>query len=89
MTEDAIRNLLKRSECGLVADIRVRYGKKVNGRTKDNIYAVVEYAHENSVPRSLKLASQKRAFVHGVNCRVFKSGTRTVVVKPQQKRANR
>lgn len=73
-------------ECGLITDVRIRVGKKVPGRTKDNCFAIVEYAHENSVPRSLKLASKRCVNFGGVGQRLFKAGTRTVVIKPSQRR---
>jgi hypothetical protein len=73
-------------DCGLIADVRVRVGKKVPGRTKENCYTFVEYVHENSVPRSLKLASKKLARFSGVPVRIYKAGTKTAVVMPSQKR---
>jgi len=73
-------------ECGLITDVRIRVGKKVPGRTKDNCFAIVEYAHENSVPRSLKLASKRCVNFGAVGQRLFKAGTRTVVIKPSQRR---
>jgi len=48
-------------ECGFVVDVRMGSGRAVPGRTRGNHYCVVEYAHANSVPRSLKLASKKLA----------------------------
>lgn len=74
------------NECGLITDVRIRVGKKVPGRTRENCFVLVEYAHENSIPRSLKLASQRRVSFGGVNQRLFKAGTRTVVIKPSQRR---
>lgn len=76
----------KNKECGLITDVRIRVGKKVPGRTKDNCFAIVEYAHENSVPRSLKLASKRCVNFGGIGQRLFKAGTRTVVIKPSQRR---
>ena len=73
-------------ECGLITDVRIRVGKPVPGRTKQNIFAIVEYAHENSVPRSLKLASKRCVNFGGIGQRLFKAGTRTVVFKPSQRR---
>lgn len=73
-------------ECGLITDVRIRVGKKIPGRTKENCFAIVEYAHENSVPRSLKLASKRCVTFGGIGQRLFKAGTRTVVIKPSQRR---
>ena len=73
-------------DCGLIADVRIRVGKKVPGRTKENCYAFVEYVHENSVPRSLKLASKKLAKFSNIPVRIYKSGTKTAVIMPSQKR---
>jgi len=58
----------------------------VTGRTKTNIYAVVEFAHENSVPRSLKLASKKLVNFMSCQGRVYKTGTKTAVIIPSQRR---
>ena len=76
----------QRFECGLVTDVRMRVGKLLPGRSKNNCFVIVEYAHENSVPRSLKLASKKVACFSGVSQRIYKAGTRTVVFKPSQKK---
>ena len=85
--ENSVANFFqKQYDCGLVVDVRLRVGKKVPGRSRENCYAVVEYAHENSVPRSLKLASKKKARFAGVPVRVYKAGTKTAVIMPQQKR---
>ena len=46
-------------ECGLIQDIRVRKGQKIPGKPRDNLYAIVEYGHVNSIPRSLRVASKK------------------------------
>ena len=61
-------------------------GRIVPGRTRDNIYCIVEYAHENSVPRSLKLASKKLAKFNGQPVRIYKAGTKTAVNMPSQQR---
>lgn len=73
-------------EAGLVSDIRVKAGKPVPGRKNQNFYAIVEFANENSIPRSLKIASKKQARFGGVAGRIFKAGTRTAVIKPSQRR---
>ena len=57
--ENAIGNFFQKSyDCGLVIDVRLRVGRTVPGRTRENCFAIIEYAHENSIPRSLKLASK-------------------------------
>jgi len=76
----------QQKECGLIMDVRIRVGRKVPGRTKENCFAIVEYAHENSVPRSLKLASKRCVNFGSIGQRLFKAGTRTVVIKPSQRR---
>jgi len=73
-------------QCGFITDVRIRVGRKVPGRTRDNCFAIVEYAHENSVPRSLKLASKRCVNFGGLGQRLFKAGTRTVVIRPSQRR---
>ena len=86
-TEHAILKFFSESkECGLITDVRIRVGKKIPGRTKENCFAIVEYFHENSVPRSLKLASKRCVNFGSVSQRLFKAGTRTVVIKPSQVR---
>ena len=72
--------------CGLVVDVRLRQGRTIPGRTRPNVYCVIEYAHENSVPRSLKLASKKLARFDGQPVRVYKAGTKTAVNMPSQRR---
>lgn len=85
--ENHIGNFFQKEyECGLVVDVRLRQGKTVPGRSKQNCYAVIEYAHENSVPRSLKLASKKLAMFQHQPVRVYKAGTKTAVIVPAQKR---
>lgn len=76
----------ERYNCGFVLDVRMGKGKQVPGRTRENIYCIVEYAHENSVPRSLKLASKKLAKFNGQPVRIYKAGTKTAVNMPSQRR---
>ena len=76
----------KQHECGFVVDVRFGKGRSVPGRTKENVYCVVEYAHENSVPRSLKLASKKLARFGPQQVRIYKAGTKTAVNMPSQRR---
>lgn len=52
-------------ECGLVLDVRLRSGKQAPGRPSKNTYGIIEFAHENSVPRGLKLASKRVAVFGG------------------------
>lgn len=73
-------------DCGITADIRIRRSKNHATRTRANVYAVVEYAHENSVPRSLKLASKGLASFQGVKTRIYKAGTKTAIIFPKQGR---
>ena len=74
-------------ECGLIKDIRIRKGPKIPGKPKDNVYAIIEYAHHNSVPRSMRIASKKKSTVLGNRIRIYKAGTRTIVfVRPQKRR---
>ncbi len=74
-------------ECGLIKDVRIRKGQKIPGKPKDNYYAIVEYAHPNSVPRSLRVASKKQSTLNGNRFRIYKAGTRTIVfVRPQKRK---
>jgi len=63
------------NECGFITDVRISRDSKAPGRPKDNIYAVVEFLNENSVARSLKVASTGRAVFSGVKVRIYRSGT--------------
>lgn len=81
-----VEAMFDKGEAGLIADIRIRKGQTVAGRTKKNAFVLVEFCHENSIARGLKMASQRRACLYGDSCRVFKSGTKTVVQMRSQKR---
>lgn len=48
---------MEKNTAGLVSDVRIRSGKAVPGRPQSNFYAIVEFYHENSIPRCLKIAS--------------------------------
>lgn len=74
------------NECGYVTDVRISHGRKAPGRPMGNQYAVVEFADQNSVARSLKLASLQKAYFNSIKVRIFKSGTQTAILQPQQKR---
>lgn len=84
--EQVARFFSQQHKCGFVIDVRMAKGRSVPGRTKDNIFCVVEYAHENSVPRSLKLASKKLAKFQGNPVRIYKAGTKTAINMPAQRR---
>lgn len=73
-------------DCGITAEVRIRRSKNHVTRGRANVYAVVEYAHENSVPRSLKLASKGLACFGGVKTRIYKAGTKTAIIFPKQGR---
>lgn len=74
-------------ECGLIQDIRIRKGQKIPGKPRENCYAIVEYYHQNSLPRSLRVASKKKSIIGGNKFRIYKAGTRTMVfVRPQKRR---
>eukprot|EP00347_Sterkiella_histriomuscorum_P023864 403333121 len=74
-------------ECGLIKDVRIRKGQKIPGKPRENCYAIIEYAHANSVPRSLRVASKKKSVLAGNKFRIYKAGTRTIVfVRPQKRR---
>ena len=62
-------------ECGLVKDVRVFTAKAIPGKPMSNMYAVVEFAHVNSVARSLRIASKKQSNLFGLKFRIYKAGT--------------
>eukprot|EP01022_Parablepharisma_sp_SALTPOND_P003502 TRINITY_DN1141_c0_g1_i1.p1 TRINITY_DN1141_c0_g1~~TRINITY_DN1141_c0_g1_i1.p1 ORF type:complete len:1379 (+),score=244.39 TRINITY_DN1141_c0_g1_i1:5896-10032(+) len=75
---------------GVVVDVRLRTGPKMAGKPKANIYAVVEFAHVNSVPRALRVASKKMAIIQGNRIRIYKAGTRTrAIIKPPKVKRGR
>jgi len=75
-------------QCGLIQDIRVKQGQKIPGKPKENFYAIIEYQHQNSIARSLRVASKKKSTIGSCRFRIYKAGTRTIVfVRPQKKRS--
>lgn len=77
-----IGRFFRNHDCGMVVDVRLGKGRNVPGRTRENVFCIVEYAHENSVPRSLKIASKKLAKFQGQPVRIYKAGTKTAVNMP-------
>lgn len=61
--------------CGLVKDVRIYQGAKVFGKPAENRYAVIEFAHENSVARALRVASKQQSTLFGHRFRIYKAGT--------------
>ena len=86
-----LRNFFEEQQkVGVVIDVRLRTGSKIAGKPKPNVYAVIEFAHVNSVPRALRIASKKKAVIQGNRVRIYKAGTRTqAVVKPPKVRRGR
>lgn len=61
-SEQQIRQFFQTyKECGLITDIRIKEGKAVADKPHNNKYAVIEFSHENSVARSLRVASKKQS----------------------------
>ena len=58
-----IKLFFEANKCGVVLDVRVREGSKVEGKPLNNRFAFVEFAHPTSVLRALKLASRKKSLV--------------------------
>jgi hypothetical protein len=83
---NGINKLFTQHECGFITDIRVASGRKVPGRSHENTYCMIEFADENSVPRALKFASKIKPSIQGTRFRIFKAGTQTALIVPQQKR---
>lgn len=86
--DNEIRIKLLYQDCGLITDIRMRTGRKIKDRKTENEFAIVEFAHENSLLRAMKAMKEKRlCFGNGlVKSKVYRAGTRTVVFMPNQKR---
>lgn len=67
-------------KCGVVLDVRIRSGRKYPNRTKSpNLFALVEFAHPNSVAKALSLASRRLAIINSVSFRIFRAGEATFV----------
>mmetsp|Transcript_42111 Transcript_42111/g.48857 ORF Transcript_42111/g.48857 Transcript_42111/m.48857 type:complete len:362 (+) Transcript_42111:3235-4320(+) len=62
-------------ECGLVLEVRMYHGKAVKGKPSSNMYAIVEFAHVNSVARALRVASKQLSNYLGQRFRIYKAGT--------------
>jgi Ran GTPase-activating protein (RanGAP) involved in mRNA processing and transport len=89
-TQDSINKIKSffedHEKLGIVIDIRLRTGPKIPGKPKENIYAIVEFAHSNSVLRALRAASKKRAVISGNKIKIYKAGSGVAVnVKPTSK----
>ena len=89
--QDGIESHIKQffevdKKCGIVTDVRVRTGTKVEGKPGANVYGIVEFAHPNSVLKALRVASKKKAFILGKRIRIYKAGTSSQKNKPPKKR---
>lgn len=62
-------------KCGLIKEVRIYHGNSINGKPSENRYAMIEFAHENSVPRSLRVASKQLSTLNGTRFRIYKAGT--------------
>lgn len=68
--------------------MRIRSGQKLS-KPQPNIFCIVEFDHENSVSRALRIISQKKPFLGGRKVRIYKAGSRTqAVMKPQKVKRN-
>lgn len=75
---------------GIVLDVRIRKGQNIPRKSKPNIYAIVEFAHPNSVLRALKLPKKKRLLLSANSLKIYKAGTgTTVTVKSTGKKRHR
>ena len=85
ITEARVKKFFEEKKCGLVVEIRIREGSKVDGKPAINRYAFVEFAHPTSVLRGLRLASKKKSSIDGNRVRIYKAGSRTVAhVRPKK-----
>lgn len=66
-------------KCGLVKEVRIYKGNDIPGKPQSNYYAIVEFEHENSVPRSLRVASKQQSMLNGCRFRIYKAGTANMV----------
>ncbi len=78
INEARIRKFFQDKKCGVVVDVRLREGSKVQGKPAANRYAFVEFAHPVSVLRGLRLASKKKSQIDGNRVRIYRAGSRTV-----------
>ena len=85
-------NLIKtffedQAKVGVVVDVRIRNGLKIPGKLKSNIFAIVEFAHPNSVLKALRIASKKKASIGKNKIKIFKAGSQVALqVRPVRKR---
>ncbi len=56
-----VKKFFEEKKCGIVVEVRIREGAKVQGKPSGNRYAFVEFAHPTSVLRALRLASKKKS----------------------------
>ena len=72
----AIKNFFQEThKCGVVINVRVYQGNKLDYKPKENWYAIVEFVDEDSVARALRVASAKKSILMGVRFRIYKAGT--------------
>ena len=62
-------------EVGLVKSVKIYHASRIEGKTDANSYAFIEFEHENSVARSLRIASKKQSMLCGKRFRIYKAGT--------------
>ena len=88
-TEELIKSFFENhpDKVGIVTDVRIREGPKQEGKAKDNVYAVIEFAHQNSVARSLRIAAKKKAEIARQKFRIYKAGSRIQVLSKAKKKA--
>lgn len=87
--EDSVRSFFENhpDKVGIVTDVRIREGPKIEGKVKSNCFAFVEFAHPNSVARALRIASKKKAEINRMKFRIYKAGSRIQVLSKQKKKA--
>lgn len=78
-TPEEYKRFFESSECGIVTDVRTRKGMQYPGKTMQNQYGFVEFAHPDSVKRALAKAAKREAKIGSANIKIYKAGTGTFI----------
>ena len=72
--------LLKDQGCGIILSSRVRKGKVwPNRRKSENKFLFVEFGHEKSAVKALKIVGNKQNICQGIHFKIFRAGSSTYV----------
>jgi len=76
----------EKAKIGIVIDIRIRTGYKLESKREPNVFAIVEFAHPNSVQKALRLSVRNKAVISGKKLKIYRAGTgKPVTFKAKRK----